>query len=150
MPSSGWYQPLPSPYLLQFVLMHLFHLGLLPGLHLLLVGCQVQAGVNLCHLHLSLLLFLLLLGLHGLPQASRRRFDQSKVPLHLFDIFGLLYFLGHFHPLEDVMCLPLVLDLLYSLHGIDGVLPKLTIVLNRNIPFLFKLKAGINSQLLAS
>merc|ERR1712062_695890 len=74
---------------------------------------------------------------------------RAKVPLHLFDIFGLLYFLGHFHPLEDVMCLPLVLDLLYSLHGIDRVLPKLTIVLDRNIPFLFKLKAGINSQLLA-
>merc|ERR1719370_1209926 len=62
---------------------------------------------------------LLLLSLHGLPESSSRRLDQGKIPLHLFDVLGLLNLLGHFHSLEDVMCLPLVLDLLDSLHGMD-------------------------------
>ena len=37
-----------------------------------------------------------------------------------------------------------------DLHSIDGVLPKLTVVLARNIPFLSELKAGVDCQLLAS
>ena len=42
---------------------------------------------------------------------------------YLFDVLGLLNLLGHFHSLEDVMCLPLVLDLLDSL--IERVLMKI-------------------------
>lgn len=49
--------------------------------------------------------------------------EPGKNPLnYLFDVLGLLNLLSHFHSLEDVMCLPLVLDLLDSL--IERVLMK--------------------------
>ena len=93
-------------------LMNLHQFGFLPGPDLLL-DLHGDGGVNL-----GVVLHLLLPGSSvGLLQPRRGRFNQGQISLHLLDILRLLDLLSSFHPLEDMVSLPLVLDLFNFLNN---------------------------------
>ena len=99
-------------------LMNFYQLGFFSGPDLLFDlhgdGC----------INLGVVLHLLLpsLGI-GLLQPGSGGFYQSKISLHLLDVLRFLDLFSSFHPLENVVGLPLVLDLFNFLNNINNVNP---------------------------
>lgn len=75
--------------------------------------------------------------------------DQWDVPLYLSYISLPLNLSSFPQPLHYMVIGPPLSDLLNSLHGLNGLIPKISAVFHWDIPTLFKLECGVNSQLLA-